>query len=384
MQNFVSIESLRAYMAWWVVVGHASHLTRASDFLPQTLVRLIERGDIAVNVFIIISGFVITHLIESKHERYAPYLVRRFFRIFPVYLFCLLLAIIITNLYQAAYFHPWVVGLEMRQARAMEESSRFLSHLGLHLTLLHGVFSDSFLPFSSSTFLAPAWSLSLEWQFYLVAPALIFLVSRSGYTMVLTIAVLLGFFALAHSQVLGIWSYPSFLPLSIHYFLIGILSRQCLGQLQRNEARVEAFVAVAALIAILSGPVEALIWITFFSFAMSEIGLMRLEIFGGGRIMALFVLHPTVARIGTWSYSTYLIHIPVFSVVVGTVTLCLPAISQELVVLLVIISLPIVLLVSWLTFTFIEKPFNSIGRKLARRLAVREPQGRSGKHSVLT
>ncbi|MFG1209601.1 acyltransferase [Xanthobacter flavus] len=384
MKNFVSIESLRAYMAWWVVIGHASHLTRASDFLPQTLVRLIERGDIAVNVFIIISGFVITHLIESKRERYAPYLVRRFFRIFPVYLFCLILAIIITYLYQAAYFHPWVVGVEMRQARAMEESSRFFTHLGLHLTLLHGVFSDSFLPFSSSTFLAPAWSLSLEWQFYLIAPALIFLVSRAGYTMIFTISLLIGFYALAHSQMLGYWSYPSFLPLSIHYFLIGILSRQCLGQLQRNEVRVEAFVAVAALIAILSGPVEALVWITFLSFAMLEIGLMRLEIFGGARIMAFFVLHPTVARIGTWSYSTYLIHIPVFSVVVGTATLFLPSVSQELVVLLVVTSLPIVLLVSWLSFTFIEKPFNSIGRKLARRLAEGEPQGSSGKHSVLT
>ncbi|MFG1346775.1 acyltransferase [Xanthobacter autotrophicus DSM 431] len=376
MQNFVSIESLRAYMAWWVVLGHASHLTRAADFLPQPVVRLIERGDIAVNVFIIISGFVITHLLASKKENYAPYLTRRFFRIFPVYLFCLILAIAITDLYQAAYFHTWVVGVDMRQARALEESSNFFTHLGLHLTLLHGILPDTFLPFASSTFLAPAWSLSLEWQFYLVAPVLIFLLSRSSIVMLATVGVSLIVFAIVHTGKLGTWAYPSFLPISIQYFLIGILSRQCLGRLRQQGLVAEPLIVLAALIALLAGPLEALIWIVFLAFTMMEMGVLRLQTGALEKLANVFVFNPLVARVGTWSYSTYLIHIPVFSIVVGGATLMLPAVSQALAVVLVLLSLPLVLLVSWCTFMLVEKPFNGFGRQLAKRMS--ETRSRHG------
>ncbi len=32
---------------------------------------------------------------------------------------------------------------------------------------------ENVMPFAGTAFLGPAWSLSLEWQFYLVAPVLI-------------------------------------------------------------------------------------------------------------------------------------------------------------------------------------------------------------------
>ena len=47
---------------------------------------------LAVMIFVILSGFVITHLVVEKHEPYGPYLGRRALRIFPIYLFALLLA----------------------------------------------------------------------------------------------------------------------------------------------------------------------------------------------------------------------------------------------------------------------------------------------------
>jgi peptidoglycan/LPS O-acetylase OafA/YrhL len=56
-------------------------------------------GSLAVKVFIIISGFVIFFLIDTRKEPYRAYITRRFFRLFPILavlltasVFCLILA----------------------------------------------------------------------------------------------------------------------------------------------------------------------------------------------------------------------------------------------------------------------------------------------------
>lgn len=69
-------------MAYWVVVGHGLHLAGRSHkseaplFLSYIL-KIMTRGSTAVNVFIIVSGFVIVHLLISKREAYIPYIKRR-------------------------------------------------------------------------------------------------------------------------------------------------------------------------------------------------------------------------------------------------------------------------------------------------------------------
>ncbi|NWF44262.1 acyltransferase [Hydrogenophaga sp. D2P1] len=368
MRNFVSIESLRAYMAWWVVIGHASHLGGWSSYIPKPIVALIERGDIAVNVFIIVSGFVITHLIQASKESYAPYLTRRFFRIFPIYFACFLLAIAIHDLYQAAYFHPWVFGVEMREARANEESLNFLTHFGLHLTLLHGLIPDTLIPFASSTFLAPAWSLSLEWQFYLVAPAILYMLRRSTGISIAFVIICLALNQLAKSGQFGTWAYASFLPLSIHYFLIGIISRLILEEVFLHDFRAESLIILSALVATISGPLEAAIWSIFFTLILSEMNIVNISNPFLKHAAQIFVLNYRVARAGSWSYSTYLLHIPIFSIAVGAPTLLYSDISQTTVNIIVLLSFPVIIFASRTTFKLIEQPFNSIGRRFAKRM----------------
>src|ERR1700743_625586 len=107
MKHFHGIDGLRAWLAWTVVFAHVFMLT-AADIKWPALHRLSIAADHAVSVFIIISGFVITHLILEKKEKYIPYITRRFLRIYPVYFLCLFIGIYATWVHIDAFAsHPW-------------------------------------------------------------------------------------------------------------------------------------------------------------------------------------------------------------------------------------------------------------------------------------
>ncbi|TIN26412.1 acyltransferase [Mesorhizobium sp.] len=365
MQNFVAIECLRAYLAWWVVIAHASQLSGWRSYLPSRIGMTIEAGAAAVNVFIIVSGFVITHLLIAKREAYPQYITRRAFRIWPVYLFCLAVAIAVAGLYERAYTLPWVSGTERRIDRFASEASYFAEHLVLHLTMLHGAIPDELLPDSSTAFLATAWSLSLEWQFYLVAPLLIALLLRSVVMAVFTVSICIVLFFVAKSGEIGDWQFNSFLPMSIQYFLIGIFTRIVIDKIRSGGLGVEYFGVLAMLIVSFAGSLEAVVWIVFSTCIMAEAGLLTFKPSFIKRIADFFVFNRRIAAVGSWSYSTYLIHVPIFSLVVGGYIQTVDeGMGQRAAIVLVVMCLPITFFVSWLMYSCIEKPFNLLGRTL--------------------
>lgn len=374
MLRFRSIENLRAYMVWWVVVGHALHLVgltprTAPDGASNIILRFLTRGSTAVDVFIIVSGFVIAHLILVKKEGYLSYILRRWFRIFPIFAICLILALSIRPLYLEAYTsYPWVHGVEMRLDRAnLETSEHFVQHLLLHLSMLHGMISEETLKYSSSTFLAPGWSLSLEWQFYIVAPFMLMLLRRS---------VGVGFFVAATSLISWYivsnlsnfhWKYPSFLPLSIQYFLIGISSRFLVAEVERKKHFFLWGIILLASI-LCSDWLAILIWGTTFVVILSEARLITLPksiqapthaIFGSTHIGAL----------GQWSYSTYLLHIPLFSIVLGGYSLLIGGnMQQNTAQYLVIFAMFATVPVSWISYKMIERPFSKAGSEISKAI----------------
>lgn len=368
MQSFKSIESLRAYMAWWVVFGHAAQLAGGEYLLPHAVYTILDYNYKAVNVFIIVSGFVITHLLLGKNESYLPYITRRAFRIFPIYLFCLGLSLAIISLMVSAYTLPWVAGREMRIERFAAEAQNFNLHLILHLFMAHGLPPQEMIPFSTSAFLPPAWSLSLEWQFYLVAPLLIPLLLRSTLSMIIAAGALLALHKIALSGHIGHWQYPAFLPLTLQYFLIGILSRSVLEYRPLANAGAEILLVLGLITLKFAGTIEATIWVAFLASSMSEIGRLKFSIPLVSRTVSLLVTNNLVAKIGTWSYSTYLIHILIFAIVVGSYASIVDHPSQWAIAALLALCMPIVLAASWLLFRGIESTFNNLGRQIARTL----------------
>ncbi|WP_372055255.1 acyltransferase [Tistrella mobilis] len=379
MQSFISIESLRAWMAWWVVVGHALRLSGLDNYalqgihLPPVIAKILGSSGTAVNVFIIVSGFVITHLFISKQEAYSKYITRRAFRLFPVYLVCLAAAIITMKFYILSYVDlGFSAGSDDKGARLIEQSENFWIHLAAHLTMLHGLIPDEILPYAGSTILSPAWSLSLEWQFYLIAPVVVAALMGRPAVAIATAMLLLATHAVFTYGGIASWQYLAFLPLALNYFLLGIMSRLAISY--GAFRKIPAYVLVIMLMSIaFSGWKEIVIWGVFYAFALSEANWFSIRSRPVVFLSKVLAFNRYTARFGKWSYSTYLIHLPVFVTMVGgyAMVVGLENVTQAAVLLLLAAAFPLVLLISWLLYSWIEVPFIAMGRRVVNRPSLR-------------
>lgn len=368
MRRFDAIEGLRGWLAWWVVMGHALQLSGTAGYLPGKLRMIVSHGDWSVKIFMIISGFVITHLLLGKNEDYRAYIVRRFFRLMPLFLAMMAFALLLRPLYEAAWVdNLWTVNREMRAERMAHVNAYPLRHLLLHLTMLHGVLPDSLFRFSSSSFVAPAWSLSLEWQFYLLAPLLVWAMRwRMAGAAVLAAGLVLA--GLALGGWFGDWRYPSFILLSLPLFLIGMASRFLLDAEGRRQSAFWLLAGIAMLVAYWEGSriglaLIATVWTFFLVIAI------RQERDGEPRWLAalswLLATNPVTMMFGRISFSTYIAHVPISSLVVGGGLMLTGRSDQLTVIILTILSLPAIVAGSMLLYRYVEMPGIALGRRIA-------------------
>jgi peptidoglycan/LPS O-acetylase OafA/YrhL len=362
--KFKSIEGLRGWMAWWVVAGHAMRLTGTAQWLPAPVAKVVMKTDIAVNVFIIVSGFVITHLLMNARESYSQYIWRRFLRIAPIYIFCLFLAIAVTDWYVHVFVElPWSVRQGMRVDRLAETGEHWWSHLLAHLTLLHGLIPASVLKYSPSAFLAPAWSLSLEWQFYLLAPVIVGAMMRSLRSACITLAILLAGGVASRIVFAGQYEFPSMLLLSIQYFMVGIVSRLVLSRLRPLPVSATLLLLAVCPLVAYTRSLEMGLWALFAIFILQESGLLAPSSRGFALLQYAVGTNPVIRNLGTFSYSTYLIHLPIIAIVVHFYDAWRPIQQQMDIVIATALALVIVLIVSPLTYYLVEKPFIDMGKK---------------------
>ena len=374
MSTFRSIECLRAWMAWWVVLAHALEFSGAASTgiglrIPRTLVYLASSGASAVRVFIIVSGFVIAHLILQKREPYAHYLTRRFFRIAPIYVVGIILAIIVTNFYRTAFIDlPFATDRDFRLARLLEQKAHFWTHLMVHATLLHGMIPNNVLPFAATTFLSAAWSLSLEWQFYLIAPALIAVVFYSRLNAVVVAFALLVLRIVLQGQSVVEWSHDAFFFLAADYFMVGILCRLALEQTATGARKFELLIPATFLL-LNEDRNAAFIWIVFYGIALYESGIIKIGNASIRKFIGFFALNEKLALLGKWSYSTYLIHLSVFSIFVGIYASIVGVknVTQMEVVGILIATIPVIAVLSAILYRYIEAPSMQLGRNLISR-----------------
>ena len=347
-------DGLRAFLALWVVAGHiGTSIHQSLSPFPQNLA-----NTAAVDVFIILSGFVITYLRWTRPEGYRVYIARRWLRLFPAYLLALFVSIATlgiteTALQRAPVSEMTATRLEFIQA-ALEH---FIAHLLAHVTLLQGVVPSSWLPKSAFTFIGQAWSVSMEWQFYLIAPFLL--------ALLMTPRRLLGTstFAMVCAGLSSV-QYPGFIGTKIWYFAIGIASfhawRYVASRTSLKLGLWQRLAALAALLLALSVHSYAIaLWIAIW---MSVV----LERSGDGKLAGVIcaVLKSTcVQYLGMRSYSLYLWHMVALNVclyLLGRFTLN----SEFFNGLLAVSTVGLTVIVSELSYRYLETPAIEYGRTL--------------------
>lgn len=364
MRKFSAIEGLRGWLAWSVVLSHLAYFSNLRARGLGTLLK--EIGLPAVLVFLIISGFVITHLLVEKPEPYGIYLLRRFMRIFPLFAVTCVIGFFTSDLQVSLLSRipgtgdPLFTALLADIARSNHDF--LLPHFFAHATMLHGVISDTVLPFSQYAFNMPAWSLSLEWQFYLVAPAAIAATRWPRLMIYVALAIALVEVACRH-RLFGSFDQPGFLPATAGYFAVGIATRlfypSIAGRLRHPAAILALVIVLMPLLDRWSVPL--LIWAVIVAgVALHPSAAMT----PFARIYRDALESRTAVYFGSRSFSTYLCHLPVISISYW-IWLHLFSTAPPFFALL-ILTVPLTILTSELLYRGVERPGIALGARLAR------------------
>jgi peptidoglycan/LPS O-acetylase OafA/YrhL len=151
------LDGLRALAILLVLLSH--HLA----FVPIASVRyVVEMGWIGVDLFFVLSGFLIGGILLDQRTTanyYRVFYLRRFFRIVPLYALLVIPGLLALNL-----------GL---QSHFAGHSMAHLAPYGMWLCVVFLQNFDAIFQFGIPFYLTPTWSVAVEEQFYLLLPPLV-------------------------------------------------------------------------------------------------------------------------------------------------------------------------------------------------------------------
>ena len=358
------IQFLRAVAVTLVVLSHLG-------------IGMFSGGFVGVDMFFVVSGFVIGLTMVNEQTSTGKvslrrFFERRFFRIYPP------LAFMVVGASVYAYV---VLAFDRSQDFFIQQARAALFSYGNFFFMFHKM--DYFLQDANSTFFLHTWSLGLEEQFYLTLPIFIAVLAVLGRKKVFGDRVLVwrrGFAALGvaslasalaiYNGYLG-WFSTEFRSVFVFYstvtraweFLLGLLvavvisQRELRGDIQLHKRfSVTATVSVASLVFVLIAYVT-FGWSQFvvssvtafataaFIYSLPQSALSKQSIFGNRMFQA----------IGNSSYSIYLWH---WIAVAVAEDVFHPANAQRKSALVLLSVVP-----AFLSYRFVEIPFRG-ARKL--------------------
>jgi peptidoglycan/LPS O-acetylase OafA/YrhL len=352
-----SLESIRGLAALLVVIHHVPGWN-----LQIHDVRFLRNGYLLVDLFFVLSGFVIHRAYADKIAS-LPQLVRfqflRFGRLYPVHL--LFLAVFV-GIEASKYFAQSRMGLAMPNTAPFRESgwSAFIEQV----FLLQAIGPTG----NALTFNSAAWSISVEFYTYLVFGLTVLFAARFKHV-VFAVLVCLTVPLLITKTTFG----STDLVRCIAGFFCGCLTSFALQKMTlrfHSAVPAAAFVALLVFLGLETNPhynvvVDLLTIVLIVSLTRSE----------GGWIHSLLNMR-VLAWLGTISYSVYMSHTAViwafnqvFRIIFkrpeifleDRMTPQLPLSATLLAYALVVVC---VLILSQLTFKYVEEPMRQKSRRM--------------------
>jgi len=378
--SFASLNFLRGLSAFVVLFSHTVNAVAGPQPLfAQTF------GPMAVDVFMLISGFLMMwHFYERRHlgeewgssKTCLKFYTRRFFRIAPLY-YCVLLVVYLGH--DGLQHSLSETRAELHQAEPRGPHDPTTDELSVAQVASHFTFLFGFIPRFAQSNPLPDWSIGLEMQFYLFFPFLALLLVRTQFVggVVLMLAAnalalrLFGVGTDAAPGPLGVFPYPTFLPLRLTCFLVGMLLAA--GLFEKAHPAKRAFLLMLALL--VAGLYMKKFLVICFVFALYELACA-----GGTGLPGLdhlikragaFVEFKVCKFAADASYGVYCLHLPLLIVLVRLLCMYSPfaELSQPRRFLICFaLIIPLVYAVAWLAFKYIETPGIALGRKLVKRI----------------
>lgn len=367
------VDSLRGMAILGVVVTHVGSMTLDGHPGIAALLRKVTvLGGMGVPLFYLVSAFTIMLMFTKRlgHEP-APlgsFFIRRFMRIAPVYWGGILLY---TALYGFTSTRGWLEGPE-------------LWHYPLHI-----LFLNMTNPFTPSSVVPGGWSISNEMIFYVLFPALFFLVNTPRKAVIFFAAsVILSPLAelLAHALVAS--QFPSadaqqakmfayrWLPNQLSCFAAGFVFFHLFQRMKTVPASLQTTAAKAAVLSLLAllpilivlvrkGPIqENHLWISWFLALAFAMYVYRWRLLVNGPL----------AWVGKVSFSCYIFHFAVIELIQRVLPTMSPA--ADFVVTLAL-TLPITLSLAWLSYRYYETFFMSLTSQIVEKYQARRQRSAS-------
>lgn len=373
-KRYIEFDGLRGWLALWVAVAHilcwCGYGRLNKDGKLGQIWSEFTAADAAVETFIILSGFAIHTLLRREPQSYGRYMIGRFFRIYPVYVICLLMSLallpamvhlVATLPWKGDYYISWMGLISENQ------TAHPMAHTFWHATLLHGTLPKSALNYAATTLLKPAWSISLEWQFYLAAPLIALMLRKSMGVAVLIAVALSGHFTK------GLWANPdnAFLLRWLPMFLIGIVCAEFAAWCEQREDVPRRYgimivgIGIGLSLFLINKPISFGIWTIGFSVAIGAWAGFFPKV--GNLLGGLLRVRPA-QWLGALSYPLYLLHWPFIVAIISFLNWWDPGMGQRGVLLILLaIGMPMLLLGAWAVHIWIEKPFMRLGKRLSGR-----------------
>ena len=314
--------------------------------------QLFRGGYIGVDIFFVISGYLISSIIFRELVKTGNFLFMKFYerrirRILPVLIF----VIIVSMPFAWIYLYPSAL---VDFSKSILSSLGFISnHYFHHSANAYSAESSLLLPFLHT------WSLSIEEQFYVIYPIIIFFIFKYLKNNLVQIIVFVLFVSLFIAEWAS-WNYSVanfyFLPTRIWELLSGsLLAYLDITKSYRKKTILNFIMPSLGILFIL-------FYIIFFdensrhpSFLtiLPIIGACLIIFFANKKELITTILSSKLfVFVGLISYSLYVWHYPIFAF--NRITEFLP--QNNITKILIIF---IVILLSILTYFYIEKPFRN-------------------------
>lgn len=305
--EILALTGIRAFAAYGVLLTHFHGELCALVPNFEVLAPVYTRGGLGVDLFFILSGFIITHVYgrgfaKNSRQAYAPYLVNRFARIYP-------------NYFVSLTFLVFLVGIG-KLAGITVQGDYSWTWLPAHYLMLQP------LPGVPGGWNFPSWSIGAEFFAYLIVfPVFIRVFQRCHLSptqsFILSPVFLLLFWI---PKLLGCWGAGEHLPMVTSEFLCGAFLRSACTEPARIRLWLGRLLPLTllllTLLIFLPLPVTA---------GWDRMGIVLLfpaflgGLFGSaGRIAGFFALSPIV-YLGHTSYALYLVHAIVQKILKATV-----------------------------------------------------------------